>query len=446
MINKEIPQDRLPRIFLNALKEDIKGDEITLLLGARQTGKSSLIFLVLNWLLQERGKAPSQFFYFDLENIIEAETLNQIRNFDNFPRLLKDKGADLNQRTWVIIDEVQYLDHPSSLLKYVYDHWRGKIKFIVSGSSTLEIKQKFTDRLTGRVHTFHVPTLSFEEYLLFKKQDNLLNKKQEFDIFSLAKNKKLEIPSWASVLKDDFLNMLENFCVFGGYPAVVLKELPEKRKTDLSGIYSLYVRKDIKDLARIEDVKGFNNLVGMLAHQIGSLINESELSNGTGLSRPTIKKYLFILENTFITGMLTPFFTNARLEYIKRPKVYFQDSGLRNTIINNFNNLTSRPDTGHLIENVVFSEIIKKKPELFEVHFWKSESGTEVDFIMKAEEDKLIPIEVKYQTFQKPGISRGMRSFINRYRPEVAFIITRDFWEQSKLNSTKIFWIPAWAI
>ena len=144
--------------------------------------------------------------------------------------------------------------------------------------------------------------------------------------------------------------------------------------------------------------------------------------------------------------MLTPFFTNARLEYVKRPKVYFQDSGLRNTIINNFNNLTSRPDTGHLIENIVFSEIVKKKTELFEVHFWKSESGTEVDFIMKAEEEKLIPIEVKYQTFRKPGISRGMKSFINRYSPEVAFIITRDFWEQSKLNSTKIFWIPVWAI
>jgi len=307
MIDKKIPQDLLPRIFLNSLKEDIKGDEITLLLGARQTGKSSLIFLVLNWLLQEEKKDPSQFFYFDLENIIEAETLNQIRNFDDFPKMLRDKGADLSHKTWVIIDEVQYLDHPSGLLKYVYDHWRGKIKFIVSGSSTLEIKQKFTDRLTGRIHTFHVPTLSFEEYLLFQKQDNLLNKKRESNIFSLIKNKKMEVPSWADVLKNDFLEMVENFCIFGGYPAVALKELPLKRKTDLSGLYSLYVRKDIKDLAHIEDIKGFNNLVGMLAHQVGSLINESELSNGTGLSRPTIRKYLSILENTFVTGMLTPF-------------------------------------------------------------------------------------------------------------------------------------------
>jgi len=94
----------------------------------------------------------------------------------------------------------------------------------------------------------------------------------------------------------------------------------------------------------------------------------------------------------------------------------------------------------------VFSEIVKRKPELFEVHFWKSEGGTEVDFIIKAEEEKLIPIEVKYQTFQTPRISRGMRSFINRYSPEVSFIVTRDFWGQSQLNSTKLFWIPVWSI
>jgi len=446
MIDKKIPQDLFPRAFLSSLKEDAREEGITLLLGARQTGKSSLIYLLLNWLLEEEKNDPNQFFYFDLENIIETETLNRIRDFNDFPELLKNKGADLSQRTWVIIDEVQYLEHPSSLLKYVYDHWRGKIKFIVSGSSTLEIKQKFTDRLTGRVHIFNVPTLSFEEYLLFQKEDNLYKKKQEFDIFSAIKNKKLEVPAWAKVLKDDFLKALENFSIFGGYPAVALKGLPRRKIADLSELYSLYVRKDIKDLAHIEDVKGFNNLVGMLAHQIGSLINESELSNGTGLSRPTIKKYLFILENTFIIAMLTPFFTNARLEYIKRPKVYFQDHGLRNTIINNFNNLTDRADRGHLMENVVFSEIVKKKPKLFEVHFWKSEGGTEVDFIIKAGEEKLIPFEVKYQPFTKPGIPRGMRSFIKRYRPEVAFIVTRDFWGKTELNSTKLFWLPAWVI
>jgi hypothetical protein len=445
MLNKKIPKNLIERKILESLKKELDKEEILLLVGSRQVGKSSLMFLLLN-ILQRENIAQSQIFYFDLENIIVAEQLNKIKDFEKFPQLLLDQRADFKKRVWVFIDEIQYLDHPSSFLKYLYDHYRGEIKFVICGSSTLEIKKKFTDRLTGRVSTFIVYPLDFSEYLRFKRQENLYLKKQEVDLFKIINEGDFLLPSWYESLKDYFQEAFEEFVIFGGYPKPVLRQEQYTKIEDLGNIYSLYVRKDIKDIAHIEDVKGFNHLVGMLAHQIGSLVNESELSVGTGLSRPTIKKYLFLLENTFICYLLSPFFTNARLEYTKMPKAYFIDSGLRNTAINMFQALEARPDLGHLIENSVLSEILKNLPFLHEVHFWKSERGTEVDFVIKGKDASLFPIEIKYQPFKKPKLPSGLRSFIKRYKPKLAFVLTKDFYFQESLNSTKIFWLPCWLI
>jgi len=445
MINKKIPENLIERKVLKSLKKELNKDEILLLLGPRQAGKSSLEFLLLDFLQKEKV-APNQVFYFDLENIIIAERLNSIKDFEKFPQLLKDEGADFNKKIWVFMDEIQYLDHPSSFLKYLYDHYRGNIKFVVCGSSTLEIKKKFTDRLTGRVSTFTIFPLDFLEYLLFKKEENLFLKKQEVNLFKIINEGEFSLPSWYENLKNYFQEAFEEFAVFGGYPKAALREEQKAKIEDLGNIYSLYVRKDIKDIAHIEDVKGFNNLVGMLAHQIGSLVNESELSIGTGLSRPTIKKYLFLLENTFVYHSLLPFFTNARLEYTKMAKAYFIDSGLRNAVINMFQPLTQRPDLGHLVENTILSEIIKNLPFLSEVHFWKSERGSEVDFVIKGENANLFPIEIKYQPFKRAKLPSGIRSFIKRYSPKIAFVVTKDFYFQEKLNSTEIFWVPCWLI
>ena len=402
------------------------------------------MYLLVDFLQKNKKIDPEQIFYFDLENIIFTEQLNKIKNFEQFIKNLETEGADLKKRAYIFIDEIQYLDYPSKLLKYVYDHYKGKIKFIVSGSSTLDIKRKFTDRLTGRVHIFTILPLSFYEYLYFKKDKQLIKQKQDYNLFKFLKSDfKLQT---TALINNFFQEHFERFTLFGSYPGISLKTETQNKIEDLANIYSLYIRKDIKDIGQIDDIKGFNNLVGLLANQIGSLINESELSISTGLSRPTIKKYLALLENTFVCHLLRPFFTNTRLEYRKMPKIYFIDIGLRNAAINNFNQLDKRSDTGHLIENIVFEQLLKQLPKLWEIHFWRSERGAEVDFVLKADKQKLVPIEVKYQSFKKAKIPSGLRSFIKRYNPEKAFVITRDFYDEQIINKTKIIWLPAWVV
>lgn len=448
MIQREtIPSGLKNRSLLTSLKKSLDQEEILLLIGSRQAGKSSLLYLLVDYLLHTAKIPASQIFFFDLELISQVEFLDSLKNFDDFLAFLKNQGANFSQKVFVLIDEIQYLTHPSSFLKYLHDHYKSKIKFIVSGSSTLEMKKKFTDRLTGRMERFTVHPLSFTEYLVFKEEKNLLKKRSNFNLFKLIKQPTIkEIKSSCRFLEKDFLANFQEYVLFGGYPKVVLKETQEEKIKSLAEIYSLYVRKDIKDLANIADIKGFNSLVSLLGWQTGSLINETELASSSSLSRPTVRKYLFLLENTFITHLILPFFTNPRREFVKMPKLYFEDAGLRNAIINDFRSLEKRQDAGLLFENAVFLQVLQNLPFLWEIHFWRNARGLESDFILLGEQKKPIPVEVKYQKFKKATVSSGLVSFIKRYSPELGLIITQDFFAARKLNKTTVLFLPAWLV
>ncbi|MBI2641478.1 ATP-binding protein, partial [Candidatus Roizmanbacteria bacterium] len=314
-------------------------------------------------------------------------------------------------KLYVFIDEIQHLSNPASFLKYIYDHYNEKIKFIVTGSSSLEIKKKFTDALTGRIFRFEVLPLDFIEFL-------------DFSQLNLS-------PS-----------SFEQFTVFGGFPAIALKKDYHVMIKLLKDIYSLYVRRDIKDLGAIEDVLSFNKLITLLSSQIGGLISENNLSTAVGIARATIKNYLFILQNTFVITLLAPFFTNPKKEVTKRPKIYLNDNGIRNAIVDNFTFLDSRSDTGSLVENTIFSELKKAFGE--KVSFWRSEKKQEVDFVI--EKAKPIPIEVKYQSFRKPEIPVGLIFFIRKYQPDVAFVLTKNYHKEILFETTHVFFKPCWTI
>jgi hypothetical protein len=219
----------------------------------------------------------------------------------------------------------------------------------------------------------------------------------------------------------------EIFLVWGGYPRVALERDEQRKAAYLSELYNAYVRKDIKDLARIDNVSGFNNLITALAHQAGGLANISELSIATRLARDTLEHYLFLLENTFIIKGALPFSRNPRKEISKMRKYYFLDNGLRNIAIRSLAALDSRPDAGELAENAVFADLTKKSPLLEEIGFWRTQSKTEVDFILHGE-GRLRPLGVKFRPFSGPKIPGGIRSFRQDYpAKERPLVLTRDY-------------------
>lgn len=446
-MNIIFPENLLPRKILPKIIPFLEPENIILLTGARQTGKTSLLYLLIKCLLNN-NIPPSQIVYLDLENIYDFSLLQNLRDFNEFWQILKDKGVDRQKRVFVFIDEIRHLDNPSSFLKYLHDHYKPRLKFIVTGSSSLEIKKKFTDRLTGRVYSFVIKTLSFREFLEFKKEEGLAEilLRFNFPFWISAKHPEKDFRKISHSHKRRLNVLLKEYLIFGGYPAVSLKKNPLIKQRDLQEIYSLYIRRDIKDIGEIDDVSGYNNLVSLLCLQIGNLVKEQELAVSSGLSRPTVKKYLFLLENTYVLKLVRPFFTNKRKEITKTAKVFFEDVGLRNGAINNFSPLSQRVDSGAIVENFVFSQLSKENELSQRIAFWRSQAKNECDFIWQENINEPYPIEVKTNYHRRQPFPPGLKSFINLYHPSRGFIIHLGEPGFLSFKGTNIYVIPAWAI
>lgn len=437
-ISEIIKLDLIPRHKLGDILKWFSDNKLILITGSRQVGKTSLLCLLIKEIF---SKDKGGIFYYDLEDFQILELLNS--GVESFVKFLKSKGANLDKRVYVFLDEIQYLENPTNFLKLLVDHYKN-IKIIASGSSTLEIKRKFKDSLVGRKIVFELNTLSFSEYLLFRGRNDLLDIVNNCQIRDVLSGKNLKIEKILPVHQKELYEEFREYINYGGYPAVV-KEIDISKKIELiNEIYTAYVRKDIGQLFSIKDVVAFNNIVKILSLQIGSLMNEHSLTNSLKINHATLKRYLFILENTFIIKIISPYFKNKHKEIIKMPKVYFLDSGLRNSSIKSFNSFDLRADLGKLIENYIFSKINNVLKTNEEIKFWRTKAGSEVDFIIELSE--MIPVESKFQEMDHANIPSGMRAFIRNYNPKIALVVTKNYSGMIKKDSTIIYFIPAWAI
>lgn len=421
----------LKRNLENTLHLELNGHKSVLLLGSRRAGKTSVLKRLILYLSAVKKEPLSQIFYYDLENVsdlndLESVSSNPLQILD----LSKTKGANTKKKIYIFIDEIQYLNNPSSLLKLTYDHLVN-VQIIASGSSTLKIKQKLKDSLVGRKHTYILHPLTFIEFLEFNNRQDLTKTiiKRPEEAF--------KVPS----INADLKKLTEEFILFGGYPEIVLLNSDDEKIRELSEIYSDYVKKDIKDFLKIDNVDKFNQLSKILSVNTGNLINLQDLSRDLGLSKPTIENYLFLLENTYTLSRILPFYQNKRKEIISTKKVFFNDTGLRNFLINNFSFLATRVDSGALFENAVFDELNKYLSVNEDVHFWRTQSGAEVDFI-KVKGVDFCPIEVKYQNMTRSEVSSSMKNFISVYHPPVFYVFTKDYFGETKFNSTQINYYP----
>lgn len=391
-----------PRKIMPSIEKCLNIPEIIVIHGARQTGKTTLLDILQRQLKEKIN--PSNIVYFDLEDFELVDLCNS--GVKSVNRHLKAKGADFNQKIYLFIDEIQYLNNPSSFLKLFYDHWKDKVKLIISGSSSFAIKSKFKDSLVGRTIDFELFGLDFEEFLSFKE---LTYDLQTYDKIVIKELKKL----------------FQEFIFYGSYPRVVLESSNEIKERLIKQIINTYIKKDIKDLANISDINKFNKLLKILACQSGSLLNILELSNTIGLSRPTLESYLMILENTYVIKLIRPFYNNVRAELTKMPKIYFEDLGLKHILEKgDFPKITAGAD----LETAVFS-VLRKNLDAENIHFWRTVQKQEIDFIIKRR-NKLSAFEIKIQARGKDRFV--LENFKRNYPQTKLFLVGFDFIDQQK--------------
>ena len=425
-----------PRCLLADLKKWIDRREIYAIKGPRQSGKTTLLKILQDYLIQEKKVNPENIIFLTLE---DREILDKFsRSSKEFIRtLIMNKQ---NERFYFLIDEFQYLVEGGQKLKLLYDLFEN-IKFIITGSSSLDLAGKTGKFLVGRMFSFYLYQLSFEEFIGLKSKqlDNVYQERAKLvrDFITAGKDFRVE----EDIFGDDFKKYFEEYALFGGYPEVAKTEDIETKRIILKNLYDTYITRDIIELLKITDITKFRTILGLLANQTGSLISYNSLTADSQTYFKQIKHYLSILEETFIISLLRPFFTNKTTELKKNPKIYFIDTGFRNHILNNFNELSLRPDGGGIIENAVFTQLKISQPD--NLKYWRTLAKAEVDFIVEIG-NEIIPIEVKYSYLKVAKVSRGFRNFLLQYRPKRALVLTKGFWGELKIESSLLKFIPVW--
>ncbi|PIP17469.1 MAG: hypothetical protein COX43_04160 [Parcubacteria group bacterium CG23_combo_of_CG06-09_8_20_14_all_35_9] len=387
------------------IKGYLDKDEILLVVGARQAGKTTVLHQIES-ILKEQNQTS---YFLNLEDPDYLSLLNQSPK-----NLFKIFSFDLNQKNFLLVDEIQYLENPSNFLKYFYDEYHGKIKIIASGSSAFYLDKRFKDSLAGRKRIFYLFTLSFREFLRFKKENQLSQK--DFRDLKLAEQEKIIL-------------YYQEYITYGGYPRVVLAPLKEKEETLRDIAYS-YIKKDIFE-ANIRQDEIFYKLFKILASQIGNLVNSSELASTLGISKTAIDNYLYVMQKSFHVRLINPFFKNLRKELTKMPKLYFFDLGLRNFLVKNFKPFNEREDKGPLLENTLFRQLIEKY-DFEEIKFWRTIQKNEVDFVI----DEKIAFEVKVQP--KKFKESKYKIFLENY-PKMKFSIVSFDVRERFVSSHPVF-------
>lgn len=350
----------MQRNIFEPLKQHLAHKEYSILTGARQIGKSTLLRQLEAYCKSEN--MPCTFL--NLENNAILAQLNE------HPLNLLHFLPDTGRRSVVLIDEVQYLKAPSNFLKLIYDEYAERIKVVATGSSAFYIDKNFNDSLSGRKRLFRLHTCSFDEYLRLSGKEDLLH-----EVRRLQRNAKAK-----SVRVEKLRSEWYSYMLYGGYPAVVKEHNRQEKVHLLRELRDSYVKRDVLE-AGVQNEIAFYNLFSLLAAHPGSLVNTSELAKTLRIKDETVQHYLFVLQKCFHVSLVKPFYRNLSKELVKMPKAYLMDMGMRNSLVGSFQPLPLRLDKGDLWENACYRLLADRYPSE-EIFFWRTADKNEVDFVL----------------------------------------------------------------
>lgn len=360
MINRDI---------IGQLKKDFGSRKILVLLGPRQTGKTTVLDML--------AEGAEDVYRLNCDNYDDANLLTH-RTSTELIQLAE--GHKL-----LLIDEGQRVEDIGLTLKMLADlHLPTQI--VVTGSSSLELANKVNEPATGRLYEYKLLPLSTHE--LVRQTDEREERR-----------------------------LLETRLIYGYYPEVVTKYAEAKRL--LAQIANSYLYKDLLGYQGIKRPELLQKLVRALALQVGSEVSYNELSNLVGADRGTIEAYIRLLEQCFVVFRLDSFSRNMRSEIKRGRKFYFYDNGIRNALINNFSPPELRTDLGALWENMMISERIKRNMRMGRyavLYFWRTVEQQEIDLI-EEEDGAMCSFEFKWN---EKKTARQPLSFARNY-PDTPF-------------------------
>ncbi len=369
------------RIQYKKIKDLFFKKQIIIIYGARQVGKSTLSKLIL------KDFEESEVLFLSCDDVLVRSKLENV-NTQQLMSLVIGKKV-------VVIDEAQMVENIGTTLKLLADNIQDDVQIIATGSSSFDLANKINEPLTGRNLKFFLYPLSLSEI------------SNQMDKINIQKN-------------------LNNFMLYGMYPSIVTEENIQNKILFLQNLTEDYLFKDILNYDKVKNTNVIKKLTLLIALRVGSEISYPDLAVNLGVSRDTVAKYVDILEQAFIIFRLKPFYTNKEKEINKTHKIYFYDTGIRNALLGNFDDLNLRSDTGAIFENFFIAEYYKKhnySNNLSELNFWKSYGGGEIDLVESFKQGQQIKaFECKY-TDRRIKVSKAWQ---DKYPHAEVKVISKD--------------------
>ncbi|MBL7797361.1 MAG: ATP-binding protein [Saprospiraceae bacterium] len=343
----------IPRSIADQVRNDLfQSQKVVIIYGPRQVGKTTLVRQLIRELTLKSLEVNA----------------DQIRYHEAFAgRDLSKMQAVIGDAQLLFLDEAQNIPDIGINLKILHDSLPG-LKIIATGSSSFELANRLQEPLTGRTWTYSLYPIAVQELATLHTP------------FELAQQ-------------------TESFLRFGMYPDVLQAIGDEAKIRQLRELASAYLYKDVLQLSSIKHADKLVRLLKLLAFQAGSPVSLHELGKSLEMNHETVNSYIDLLEKGFIVFRLSAFSRNLRKEVTKMSKVYFYDTGIRNSLIDNFNPLELRHDTGALWENFLVAERRKKVEyqRLFgSAYYWRTYSGAELDYV-EERAGQLLGFEFKWK-------------------------------------------------
>jgi predicted AAA+ superfamily ATPase len=378
-----------------------------LLNGARQVGKSTLAKLLKKQHI--------------IQDYITLDDLNVMDVAQRDPQ-----GFIAQFHTPAAIDEVQRVPELLRAIKKTIDEDRKPGRFLLTGSANILSFPGVTESLAGRVDIVTLEGLSASEIQKNSEPFSLFEDlKSSADIFAIQQKWDSHLAKKPLVSRD----VINDFLFFGGFPEVALKKDAYFRHRWFTAYQTSYVERDVRDLSRLLDVIAFSKLFKLLGLRTGNTINVKNLSVDAGIDQRTASRYIEILEMTFQTNTLAPWFSNATKTLVKTPKIYISDSGAACHLMNisQSNDLQNHPLYGALLETWLWSEIRKLLTLTSGVQsfFYRTYRGQEVDFLFTTDQ-RIWGIECKstenISRGSLKGIEEAQKSFGDKFRGLVFYM------------------------
>ncbi len=365
------------------IKQIVEKQQSALIFGPRQTGKTTLV----KNCLAERVNVAS----YPLQN-------PQVRlDMETDPSRIIRQVEVYTGKPLVFIDEAQKVPELFDSVQFLIDEQ--KSHFIITGSSARKLKRKGTNLLPGRVKTFRLDPLQWNEFGWLAEKSFVLPGMQNINT----------IPHYS----------FQKSLIFGSLPGIVGLPDDSERKDMITAYTHIYLEEEIRAEALSRKIGAFGRFLELAAIESGTNPNLTKLSLESGVSVPTIKEFYNILEDTLVVEKVEPYLKNARKRILTSPRYYFFDIGVRNAMARvPLTDALINTEKGKLFEHAVILELIRRIRSLnldYKVFYWRTGGGAEVDCIIDTG-SAIIPVEIKAGSRVASSELRGLVSFMDTYK------------------------------